>query len=113
MSTERPPEVLDRLFDCLSDSRRRLVCHVLAAADGRTVEVSDVVDAVVARERSGSTPAPADHRENVAIDLHHVQLPKLDAAGIVEYDPDARTVTYRPDEIVERCLAYDARLSAP
>lgn len=109
MPTERPPEILDAVFDGLSDGRRRLVCHVLADGGGPT-PFDDLIDAVVARERP-TDGSPSADRETVAVDLRHVQLPKLADAGIVEYDVDGGIVEYRADETVEELLRYDARFA--
>lgn len=109
MPTERPPEVLDAVFDGLSDGRRRLVCRVLADGGGPT-PFDELVDAVVARERP-TDGSPSAARETVAVDLRHVQLPKLDDVGIAEYDADGGTVAYRADETVKELLRYDARFA--
>jgi len=51
----------------------------------------------------GGTGDP-DARRRLAIRLHHVDLPKLAADGVVEYDPEDGLVRYCPDERVEAVL---------
>ena len=58
----------------------------------------------------------------VSIELHHSHLPKLAAAGWIEYDPENRTVRYEPRieiiqsalqttlaELDQLCTAFDGR----
>lgn len=79
--------------DLLASARRRTLLAVLADADG-TVGVEELARTVADRE-----PADAGTRGDGATDvqvaLHHVHLPKLDQADLVEYDWDAMQV--RPD----------------
>lgn len=45
-------------------------------------------------------------RSDAAVRLHHVTLPKLDGAGLVEYDAAERTVSYRRLDGVEPLLGW-------
>jgi hypothetical protein len=47
---------------------------------------------------------PAVEHRSLPVVLHHIHLPKLDAAGVVEYDPDRTTARYSGDCTVERHL---------
>ena len=82
---------------------RRLLLSVL---DSQTAPVSlrELSRTVLARDRTGVTPPsstdttlPADAEpstvETMAAQLHHVHLPRLTAAGLVEYDAAAGVVT--------------------
>jgi len=40
--------------------------------------------------------------------LHHTHLPKLDAAGVVDYHPDRKTIDYDGDPTIEGLLDADA-----
>lgn len=44
------------------------------------------------QDTSIGDPQKDDHKR-IQIQLHHVHLPKLEDAGLVEYDTDRRTVT--------------------
>lgn len=72
----------DVAFELLSDSCRRIALRCLLDHDG-PMAVEELVSAVVAAgdETDG---AAARHRQ-VKIALHHVHLPKLGDAGVVEY----------------------------
>lgn len=77
----------DELLALLADSCRRRVLEVLLDAnpDGRLTleELSTRVD----DETVGDETLCA-----LTVALHHRHLPKLAEAGLVEYDPDTRTV---------------------
>ena len=93
----------DSLFWLLGNPRRRVVLAHLQRRADETVDVDEVIDAVAARERPD--PGPGTHRERVAIDLHHVHLPKLADAGVIEYDPMERTLRYRGRRGLDLLLA--------
>nr|WP_265110668.1 hypothetical protein [Halosolutus halophilus] len=40
------------------------------------------------------------------LDLHHSKLPKLEAAGLVEYDDRTETVRYHPNDRVEKLYQF-------
>lgn len=72
-------------FRVLADFRRRHVLDVLEDAD-EPCGLDGLATAIEARE---VRTADAD---DVRITLHHVHLPMLDDAGLVEYDPATGTV---------------------
>jgi len=77
------PQSLDDVFDVLSANRRRHALYVLyRRADSTTVR--ELADAL--------TPESGGDVERVTAELAHVHLPRLDDAGVVEYDRDAETV---------------------
>jgi len=43
--------------------------------------------------------------QEVSLSLHHVHLPKLDEADVVDYDPNSKTVEYHETAPVERLLS--------
>lgn len=87
----------DALLDALAHPRRRAVLSTLAAR-GDPLPRADLAALVAARESgSGDAAAPAD-REAVLVSLHHVDLPKLSAVGLVAVDGDrVRLSTEAPD----------------
>jgi len=84
--------VLDAVFECLSEQRRREVIAELRVRGSASLR--ELVDAVA---HTGDRP------ERVELELHHRHLPKLADAGLVEYDPQDRVV-----EPTDRTAAVDA-----
>jgi hypothetical protein len=88
---------LDALFGVLADARRRRVIRILDDADADVTPVSAIAESLATRE---ATPT-----DRLVVSLRHVHLPKLDAAGVVDFAPDRSTVRYEGDPVVERVLA--------
>ena len=78
------------IHDILRNDRRRLAIKCLREQDG-ALSVRDLSEEVATRE-TGEAPAPRDKRRSVYVSLHQTHLPKLDDLGIVDYDPDGKTV---------------------
>jgi len=90
-----PPAGLprDEAFDVLRNQRRRFVLHHLTASDG-AVELGDLATRVAAWENDvGPEAVTADQRKRVYTTLQQSHLPRLDEAGIVEYDADRGVVS--------------------
>lgn len=103
----------DALFRVLAEPHRRVVCRYLASRDEGVANVDDLVDHVVHRDgaRENVEPedvGPEDRRRQVEIRLHHVHLPMLSDAGIVEFDARSGIVRYRGSELLEELLGHVA-----
>lgn len=72
---------------------------ILSIVDSRSrsLPVADLVAAL--RDREGTR---TDDARALSISLHHVDLPKLDDLGLVDYDPDEWTVA--PTPRLSRCV---------
>ena len=77
------------MFDVLSETQRQQTLHYLAETP---VASLDEIAELIARRDGGAL----DDAEHIAIALHHGHLPKLAADGLVDYDPDTRTVEAHP-----------------
>lgn len=91
---------IDRFFDALGDTRRRLVLLYLNRHDYADLEP---LAEYIAEYEGGDT---SDERvERVRIDLHHRQLPKLEEHGLLARDVRTNVVRLEPlPEAVERIL---------
>jgi hypothetical protein len=76
----------------LARPRRQDVLSVVAGRSGR-LTVSELAAELRDRERS---PVGDGRDRSLPTELHHVDLPVLDDVGLVEYDPDGRTVAPAP-----------------
>ena len=86
---------IDEVFDLLADDCRRRVCLFLCRCKVEVVTLSDLVEAL---EPDGDE----ETRERLKINLHHRHLPKLDEAGIVDYDPRSNTARYWGQPTLEK-----------
>jgi hypothetical protein len=76
----------DLVFDVLKNRRRRYALHYLRRAEG-TVQLSELAEQVAAWENGIAVDAiSAAERKRVYTALYQSHLPKLDDAGIVEYN---------------------------
>lgn len=97
--TNRLP--VDAVFDLLSDERRRRLLYYLideACGEAQTADLADHL-------RSVPAGGDAADRGSIRADLHHRHLPKMETAGLIEYDGRDGAVRYRADPLVEECLA--------
>jgi hypothetical protein len=97
LDSERAPvtPTMDVVFDVLADDDRRRVCLYLTREDPEAITVEEIVAAV-------AEDCPDAEQERLAIDLHHRHLPKLSAAGIIDYDPRSNTARYWGQPTVEK-----------
>jgi hypothetical protein len=86
----------DDLFELLANRRRRYAMHYLHQRDGETVSLSELSEHIAAWEH-GVDAAELDYleRKSVRNSLHQFHLPKLDDAGVVEYDTRTSEVRLR------------------
>lgn len=80
----------DEMFSVLADRRRRVIVASLLAGDNSVPVDSLTADVLVGTEVP--TDEAAEMRTRIATELHHVHLPKLEAAGLVEWDRDHEVV---------------------
>lgn len=79
----------DDMFDVLADERRVQVLSVLRE-DSTAMGLSTLVERVAERMQSDPSSEVAPRR--LRISLHHQHLPKIAAAGLVEYDAENHIV---------------------
>ncbi|MFB6122930.1 MAG: hypothetical protein ABEJ78_05675 [Haloferacaceae archaeon] len=95
----------DVIFSMLSNQRRRYVLRYLREDPG-PVRIRDLSEQIAAWENDVDV-ADLDYRQRkrVYTSLHQTHLPKLDDAGIVEYDQDRGTI-----ELADRAAELDIYL---
>lgn len=93
---------LDELLQLVADRDRRLTIQQLRRGASGITKIDDLVDAML--DRGSGTDEQTIEREQLVIQLYHAHLPKLADHGIVEFEPDNRTVRYQQDEQVETVL---------
>ncbi|MFC7069040.1 DUF7344 domain-containing protein [Halobaculum lipolyticum] len=87
----------EELFDVLGNTRRRNALHAIVGAEERTHELGELSERVAAWENDVDV-AEVDYaeRKRVYTALQQSHLPKLDDAGLVEFDKDRGTVDATP-----------------
>ena len=101
---------LDTVFDLLRVSRRRYILYYLYDIESKVVDVDEAIDAVCAYEARGTGRDGFPPREEVLIDLHHDHIPRLDDAGIIEYDRRQGTIRFRGSDSLEEWLEHARHL---
>lgn len=94
---------MEDIVEAMADPRSRCIVSHFESVSVDVVELDDLVDSVVEMEaEAAGEPTGAgdreDHRQRVAVALHHSRLPKLDEAALVDYDPRSKTVRYWGDD---------------
>lgn len=93
---------IDAYLQLVADRQRRCVLRHVREHPTEPMAVDELVDAVrgmLAAEGSSTLDA-----ERIAVRLSHSHLPKFADHGVIDYDREARTVRYRPDERLESVL---------
>ena len=98
----------DVLFELLSNERRRCVLYYLQRGPG-VVDMRPLVDYVAAWQNDKPIGALTPReRTCVYSALHQTHLPKLDDAGLIEYDTDRSEIRLRDDAAYAHLyLEYD------
>jgi hypothetical protein len=77
----------DDVFEILSNDRRRCIVHYLKKHDDRRVDLRELVDYVAAWETDTDIDElDGDKRKSVYAAIRQTHLPKMEEAGIVEYE---------------------------
>lgn len=93
-------ETKDELLTLLADHHRRAVLDHLRESDDDVASLQELAAAV----------GEEDGDEDATLRLHHAALPRLEAAGVVDYDARSDTVRYRGDQYLETLVAFVADL---
>lgn len=79
----------DAVFEALADGQRRaLLAFLLDAREATVEELAAVIEEQASGYRRGG------HGSDLVVRLHHVHLPKLADAGLVDYDHGSGQVKY-------------------
>lgn len=96
---EPDASAVDAVFTAVADHRRRQILLHASESEEEWISVDDLVDNLV--EREGESPVD---REDVAVSLYHMHLPKLSRVGAIDYDAEREALRYQVDPLLERVL---------
>ncbi|WP_254544356.1 DUF7344 domain-containing protein [Halomarina pelagica] len=94
----------DELLDVLADANRRRVLARLSAASDEVVTLDALCERLYEHAAREPETDPERDRRRLAIRLHHTILPRLDEAGLLEYDPRRGRIRYADRPTVESLL---------
>lgn len=83
-----PAPALDELLSILAIERRRHILYYFPKTSSEIATLDDLAEHLLSHH------CPTTDREQARVILHHKTLPKLDAAGIIEYESRSETVRY-------------------
>lgn len=107
--TETGPPRPTQLFALLADSRRRYLLYQLR--EEGTCRLARLARDIASYETATLGTVSPDIVRDVYLDLYYTHLPKLDAAGIVDYSESlGEVLLVQTDEAFTRCLDAAAGL---
>lgn len=92
------PEQTDQLLSTLSNQHCRSVLSYFSDTTEESASLDDLATALAHHD-------PADENQ-IAIQLHHTMLPRLENTGIVDYDARTTTVRYHGHSQLENWHEY-------
>ncbi|KDE58764.1 hypothetical protein EL22_02645 [Halostagnicola sp. A56] len=95
---------LDLVFNLLSVRRRRYALYYLTEQTDGITTFDKLVDDILAREADSENRE--EHKQQIQTSLQHVHLPRLEDAGILEYDARSDTVRYWQQPTLEEWLEH-------
>lgn len=79
---------LDTVIDLCRNEHRRIVLGALTA-EQHGLSVNDLTSAILKyTHHRPETAVSDDELPQIQVSLHHTHLPKMESAGLIEYDPE-------------------------
>ena len=101
---ETPESALDAWLEVLADPRCRHVLHYFTRTAGQVATVDELATSLEASGQIRTTRPEQATGDRATVTLHHTVLPKLDEAGVLDYDARTQTVRYHEHPALERWL---------
>ncbi|WP_415381591.1 ArsR family transcriptional regulator [Halosimplex sp. TS25] len=93
---------VDAVLSLLADHQRRDLLRHLIDSNEQTASLDECVRHLLQREQTRFGECPG--HEQIETALHHIHMPKLEEAGILEYDSRSRQYRYRGHDQLEAWL---------
>ncbi|GAA0242522.1 hypothetical protein ACFFQF_19845 [Haladaptatus pallidirubidus] len=102
---------LDQIFDILAHNHRRHALSYLIARDDGVASITELLECVGESAPDGVTgDTDSESTKNLQLSLTHIHLPKMDAAGIIDYDTRSETAHYHETRRLEQYLALAEKI---
>ena len=102
-ATEAAELAKDVVFDILKNERRRQALHFLR--EHPTTSLSDLAEHVASLENDKPIrDLTSSERKRVYVGLYQCHLPKMDDAGVIDYERSRGTIELRPAS--SQCFVY-------
>lgn len=85
----------NQVYHLIGNSRRRAVIDIMLA-ENRTLSLSELARRTAAETAARDDTDPTTIYKSVYVSLQQNHLPKLDAQGVVDFDPERGTVAPGP-----------------
>lgn len=92
------PERKDELLTIIADGRRRAILTALQDANDGVATVQELTDHIDKQDHGGPQVTP--------VRLVHSDLPRLEEAGVVDFDQRSKTARYQGSTDLERILEF-------
>lgn len=92
------PEHKDELLTTLANGRRRAILTAIQGTDDGVATVQELTDHIDKQDHGGPEVTP--------IQLVHADLPRLEDAGVIEFDHRSKTVRYQGSTELEHVLEF-------
>jgi hypothetical protein len=99
------PYSFDTVLELVGDPIRRSLLYSLRDWSAGEIPLEELLEDVHARVEAEVARDP-DTRERTELQLVHTHLPKLQAEGVIDFDPGTGTITYRSNRGLESHLDY-------
>ena len=87
----------DELFDVLSNQRRRFAVHLLKREEDDSIAIGDMAEQIAAWENGiETTEITGNERKRVYTALQQSHLPKMDKAGVIDFNKNRGIVEPMP-----------------
>lgn len=93
---------VDATLELLAHRHRRALLSYFVDSDEDAASVDEIVSRIIEVETAASGRRPGHNQVENA--LHHIHLPKLADAGIVEHDSRSQSIRYRGEDHLETWL---------
>ena len=90
---------LDATLEILAHHDRRAIIDYLRDTDDQTATISELANHLASQKAKQSHERPGN--DHIRTTLHHIHMPKLVDAGIVDYDARSQEIRYWGSERLE------------